>query len=151
MAVFETSITLDCPAEQVFDLLLLPATHLQLSPPEAGLHFVEAPAVLELGTRFEFRIQGWGGVQQIVNEVVDFDRPRLFTEKQVRGPLKSWTHFHLFEPTGPGQVTITDRIEFEPPGGLVGLLVTESKILEKLEDGFYYRHGQLRKLVEAAR
>jgi ligand-binding SRPBCC domain-containing protein len=149
MAVFETSVTLDSPPERVFDLLLLPATHLRLSPPDAGLNFTDFPPVLALGSRFEFRIQSWGTIQQIVHEVIEFDRPRGFTERQVRGPLKSWRHEHRFEPTASGQVVVTDRIEFEPPGGLVGLLVTESKILDKLEDGFFYRHGQLRQLLEA--
>ena len=36
--------------------------------------------------------------------------------------------------------TVIDRI---------GLLVTKAKILDSLEEGFYYRHEQLRKLLEA--
>jgi hypothetical protein len=50
----------------------------------------------------------------------------------------------LIEPhENPELVTLINRIEFEPPGGLLGFLVTEDKILETLDDGFDFRRTAL--------
>ena len=148
MAVFETSVTLSCPADRAFDFLIVPQNHLKLSPPEVGLVFVQAPAVFEQGSRFDFKVLSFGLVQHMQHEIIAFERPWQFTERQLKGPLKLWQHDHVFELQPDGQVTITDRIEFEPPGGLAGLLITENRIRDSLEDGFYHRHKELRKLLE---
>ncbi len=57
-----------------------------------------------------------------------------------------WIHDHLFEATPEGGVRVIDRIEFEPPSGLAGLLVTEDRIRSSLEDGFDHRYLQLETL-----
>ncbi|MDB5336357.1 MAG: hypothetical protein JWN70_1976 [Planctomycetaceae bacterium] len=101
-----------------------------------------------MGAKFEFKVQAWGTVQTSHFEIVEFDRPNLFVEVQLKGPMKSWRHEHRFATNADGQTVVTNRIEFTPPGGLVGLLVTESKILDSMEDGFYHRHQQLKKLLE---
>lgn len=148
MAVFETSLVLEATPEQAFDFLIRPANHEKLSPPGVGLKFVNAPEEFALGTQFEFKIQAWGLVQTTMHEIIEFQRPGLFVEQQVKGPLKHWRHEHRFEIDQDGKVIILDFIEFAPPGGLLGMMATESKILENLEDGFYHRHQQLRKLLK---
>lgn len=148
MAHFETSLTLEVTREQAFDFLIRPANHELLSPPGVGLKFVNPPEEFQLGTEFEFKIQAWGIVQTSRHEITEFRRPELFVERQVKGPLKSWRHEHRFEVGPDGKVIIIDAIEFEPPGGLLGMMATESKILDNLEDGFFHRHQQLKKLLK---
>lgn len=148
MPEFETSVTLRCPADIAFDFLIRPANAIKVSPPSLGLTFLDAPAVLELGSKLQIKVQTWGQVVNMVHEITIFDRPNQFVEKQISGMFKMWQHEHHIETTASGDVLITDRIQFEPPGGLVGLIVTKDKILDQLEDGFFHRHGQLRKLLE---
>src|SRR5580765_1770936 len=85
MPVFETSVTVDCPREQAFDFLLRPANVVLISPPELGLNFIDAPEVVSLGSRIEFKIQGYGQVQTIVHEITALDHPERITETQVQG------------------------------------------------------------------
>ena len=148
MAVFETSLVLNITPEKAFDFLILPVNIARISPPELGLKFVEPPDALSFGIQFEVKVQAWGTVQTSVFEVIEFERPHCYIEKQVKGPMKSWVHEHRYTLNSDGQTIISNRIEFTPPGGLVGLLVTEAKIIDNLEDGFYYRHQQLRKLLQ---
>ncbi|MDB5390804.1 MAG: Polyketide cyclase/dehydrase [Planctomycetaceae bacterium] len=148
MAVFETSVILDCSVERVFAFMISPANHEKLSPPDVGLKFVNPPAQVELGSQFEFKMQAWGSVQTARHEVIQFDSPNLYIERAIRSPMKSYLHEHRFEIDGNGKTVMTDRIEFLPPGGILGLLVTESKILDSLEDGFYFRHQQLKNLLK---
>ena len=42
-------------------------------------------------------------------------------------------------------MTLINRIEFEPPAGLLGFIVTSDSILKALEDGFDYRRDVLQK------
>jgi ligand-binding SRPBCC domain-containing protein len=150
MARFETTVTVECPVSRVFDFLIVPENHERLSPPETGLRFVAAPAVIELGTVLEFKVQNWGMVQHVTHEVIAFEPGARFTEKQIKGPLQLWVHEHEFRTNDAGHAVITDRIDFLPPGGLARFLVTEAKLLELLEDGFHYRQMQLKKLLEGA-
>jgi ligand-binding SRPBCC domain-containing protein len=147
METFESRLTLPCAAEVAFDFLAYPENIKRISPPDMGLFFVEAPERLSLGARMQFKVQAFGVVREATHEITQFDEPRSFTEKQVKGPLRHWVHEHLFEPDGEGAVTMIDRIEFKPPGGVVGLLVNADRILENLEDGFDHRHDQLEKLL----
>lgn len=146
MAVFETRVAVGSPVDSVFDFLLRPANAVRISPPDLGLVLVEAPEIIVPGSRMSFKVQRWGQVISMLHEIVSVTPPSGFVEQQVNGPFRSWVHHHLVEPTAEGTVII-DRIEFEPPGGLIGLLVTRQKILEQLEDGFAHRHEQLQQLL----
>ena len=150
MPQFETSLTLPRPPEDLFDFLARPANIVKISPQGIGLTFLSAPEIVEAGSRIEFKVQGWGQVQQMIHEIIAFDRPHQFIEKQVKGPFKHWIHEHHFATNADGHTVVTDQIEFEPPGGLIGLLITKTKILDHLEDAFYHRHAQLRKLLDNA-
>src|SRR5436190_23522546 len=64
MALFESGVAVACPAEKAWDFLVRPANLKLITPPEVGLHLVEAPEVLELGSKLLFKVQAWGQVQQ---------------------------------------------------------------------------------------
>lgn len=151
MPVFEASVTIDCPREQAFEFLLRPANVALISPPDLGLAFVSAPEIVELGSRIEFKIQGYGQVQTMVHEITALVHPHQITEKQIKGLFASWVHEHAFETNDRGQVVVIDRIDFKPPAGLLGMLITANRILEQLEDGFAHRHEQLQKRLGSAR
>ena len=112
-----------------------------------GLSFTSAPEVVELGSRLEFKVQGYGQVQTMVHEITNLVHPEQITETQIRGLFAKWVHEHSFEMNERGQVVVIDRIDFKPPAGLLGLLITSNRILEELEDGFAHRHRQLQKLL----
>jgi ligand-binding SRPBCC domain-containing protein len=150
MPVFETSVALDCPQQRAFDFLLRPANVARIAPPDLGLSFISAPEIVELGSRMEFKIQGYGQVQKMLHEITSLVRPDIITETQIRGLFASWVHEHAFETNDRGQVVVIDRINFLPPAGLLGLLVTSRKILEQLEEGFEHRHRQLQRLLTEA-
>ena len=85
-------------------------------------------------------------VQELTYEIVELDSPSKFREKMVEGPLKLWLHDYIIEPhESSDRVTLINRVEFEPPGGLLGFIVTEESILDALDDGFDYRRKVLQK------
>lgn len=147
MPQFQAQVIVACTQADVFEFLIRPSNALMISPPETALNYVEVPEVLELGSRLEFDLGGFGPPQRIVHEVVEFDSPSLFTEKQVSGPLQKWEHKHIIEPHDEG-AQLTDLIDFEPPGGMIGFLVTADRILESLKGGFEHRHAEMKKRLE---
>jgi len=147
MAEFETRLTLPQTREQVFDFLIRTANLLAMIPPEAGMRAVSVPEILKTGSRLEFQLTQFGQSFKIVHEITEIDPPTKLLEQQVHGLFKLWRHEHLVEEVSAGQVVVIDRIEFEPPGGMLGFLVTKRRILEELESLFAHRHQQMRKML----
>ncbi|MGD9856369.1 MAG: hypothetical protein AB7U20_15595 [Planctomycetaceae bacterium] len=146
MARFEDRFAIAHPPAAVFDFFSVTRNHEKMSAGQLGLSFITAPERFEQGSRLEFKIQGLGQIQTAVHEIIEFERPHRYLELQVKGPMKAWRHEHLFLEEG-NQTIVIDRIEFEPPGGLLGLLATESRILESLEEGIYSRNLTLQRLL----
>jgi ligand-binding SRPBCC domain-containing protein len=150
MNVLEASLSLRADIGDVFDLLTRAESIPLLVPPDLKLEVVEAPRRLEAGSRFQVRIDGFGPPQTVVYEIVDFAAPLGFTETQVKGPLKRYRHEHRLANAEHGTVLVSDRIEFEPPGGLLGFLVTAERLRKSLQSGLAFRHRRLRELLEAS-
>ena len=148
MPVFESSVPLACTREQLWEFLVRPTNVLRILPPDAGMSFLSVPERLELGSRVEFQIEGMGPVQHVLHEVTQFDPMSRFVESQVKGPLKAWDHNHILEDDAGG-VLLIDRVQFEPPGGLIGFVVTEQLVYGMLESGFSHRHKALQELCAA--
>src|SRR5262245_5350609 len=146
MPVFETSVDVACPAEHAFEFLVRPANLLQVSPPEFQLKLLEAPERLHLGARITIQGSKFGLPQKITSEVTEFREGVGFTDTQVSGPFAKFEHRHNVEQQDAGS-RILDRIEFEAPGGLVGLFVTNAKIREYLGMLSAYRAERFKELL----
>ena len=147
MAVFETSINIACDTQTAFDFLCRPANHARISPPSLSLRFTDAPEVIVLGSHLTFEVTNIGQTQQITHEITAISE-FAYTESQVDGPMRSWIHEHVVTHDAGG-CAIIDRIEFEPPGGMLGFLVTENRIRETLQAGFEHSHPMMKQLLES--
>ncbi|NOX56420.1 MAG: SRPBCC family protein [Planctomycetes bacterium] len=148
MAVFETETVLHCSPEEAFEFLARPENLNRVTDPSVGLELVDAPERLYEGARLRLHVPGFGPAQELVHEITTFEPPHRFVERQVKGPFQSWVHEHRFEANGDGTVRLIDRVEFEPPGGLLGMLLTEDRIRRTLESSFSYRQRELKRLFE---
>jgi ligand-binding SRPBCC domain-containing protein len=146
MAEFEHQQRLACPVESLFDFLVRPVNQVRLSQPESRLTFLDPPQVIATGDELEFEVRAYGTTQSVVHEIVTVERPRLIVERMLHGPLEELEHEHLFESDANGTVLI-DRIRFIPPGGMIGMLLTEARLRKSFEDSFAYRRRILEQLV----
>lgn len=149
MLVFEASQCFPGRPEEVFDFFTRPANVLAAYPPELHLRLEEAPERLLLGTRVCVRGRRWGVPHRAVNEVTAFVPGVLFVEEQCQGPFRRWVHTHRFEALADGGVCVRDRIDFEPPGGILGLRINAAFVLRDLEWVFAYRRQRLTELLGA--
>lgn len=144
MAVFETRLQLPTSAERLFEFLSRPDHAVDLAPPGTSVEIVSAPDVLDVGAQIAFDLSGMGPTQRFVHEVTVFERHTQISVKQVRGPFKAFVHDATLQMHEAERVELVDRIEFAPPGGLAGLLLTEARIYRMFEEGYEHRHAELR-------
>jgi len=138
---------LNCSPAGLFDFLSHIANVPKVTDPNIGITFTSAPDVIEQGSRLDFQIITFGQIVKSTHQIIEFERPRLVVEQQVLGPMKSWVHRHEYSATPEG-VLMRDQVDFQLPGGLIGLLLSESKVRDHLEDGFFYREQRLRELID---
>lgn len=148
MPVFECRTELSCALETAFDFLTRPANMKAIAPKDVDMVFVEAPEVIQLGSKLKFKVQAYGVAQQMEHEIIAFDAPRSFREKMTKGPLPTWLHDYILDPY-PNGVVLLNRIEFEPPGGMLGMILTADRMLEHLEQGYAHRSEALQKALNA--
>jgi ligand-binding SRPBCC domain-containing protein len=150
MPRFEATIEIARPPEPVFEFLMRPANAVAVTPSDTDLTLLAAPAVLFQGCRIEFQIKAYGQTQRFVHEVVELEPPRRFLEVQREGLFRQFRHEHVVEPSGDEASLLIDRVDFEPPGGLLGFLLTEGRIHEMLAGSFEHRHREIKRLIEQA-
>jgi ligand-binding SRPBCC domain-containing protein len=146
MPSFDSEQFFPRPMAEVFDFFRRPANLVRVSPPELHMRLVEGPELLELGSHLVVAGRRWGIPQRIASEVTRFERDVGFVDEQREGPFRRWIHTHLFA-EAPGGTRVRDEIFFEPPGGILGLVVGESTVRRDLEWVFQYRNKALRELL----
>ncbi len=149
MPTFEMSECYAASPAQAFTLFRRPAERLRLAPPELHLRLEEGPNELRLGSRLTVRGRRWGVTQRMVSEITAFEEGARIVEEQRQGPFRSWKHTQRFAPSVNGGVCLTDGIEYEPPGGVLGRLATAETIQRELERAFAFRRERLTEIFGA--
>ncbi len=70
----------------------------------------------------------------------DYEKNRLFRDKQVKGPLSSWIHTHRFEPVDENQCILEDTIDYNPFFSMISKYFLDPVIRKKLQRIFAFRH-----------
>jgi ligand-binding SRPBCC domain-containing protein len=105
---------------QAFDLSLSVGAHLasMARSRERAIGRYTSDA-LQLGDQITWRAWHFGIPWRLTTRITAVDRPRRFTDDQIRGPFHLFHHEHLFEPLNGG-TRMTDIVKFEAPAGLIG-------------------------------
>jgi len=150
MPHFKYSSLIDAPVEAVWrfhersDILQI------LTPPWQPVQVVRREGGLEVGAISEFRI--WLGLLPVrwVAQHTECEKHRLFTDKQIDGPMESWVHRHEFAQED-GKTRLTDAIAYTLPGGSSVDILLEWWVNSRLEPMFGYRHEVTKRECEQYR
>lgn len=146
MPIFEKAIEFPRPRTEVFDFFVHPQNLLRVSPPDLHMQLVEAPERLQFGSRLVLTVRRFGITQRGVSEITAFEEGTLFRDEQREGPFGKWAHTHRFESV-PAGTRVVDHLEYEAPGGLLGLVVTERLLARELEAMWDFRTRRLAELL----
>jgi ligand-binding SRPBCC domain-containing protein len=131
------------PLPAVFDFFRRPGNVTAVAPPELNLTLVEAPATVVLGTFIIIQARRWGLSQRIVTEVVELEEERIIVEEQRQGPFRSWRHERRFGAVAEKETEVSERINYETPGGMLGLFLKPAAVEAELLLAFTYRQERI--------
>lgn len=147
MANFTSSTQLKCSA-QVLRLYLGATANLsKISDPDLDLEVLTAPDHVAEGAVIEFRISAYGFKQRMQHRYIEVTESEIVAE-QIDGPTRAWKHRQSIVATSESECTLTDQIDFEPPGGMLGFVMTEGKIKDSIQDGMDFRYETLQEILE---
>ena len=136
MPEFVKSVLIDAPVDDVFRFHERPDALTLLSPAFPPVRVISRTGQgVEQGTRVELQV-GW--IPWLAQHTA-YEKNRLFVDEQIHGPFAKWTHRHEFEAVG-GKTLLTDRIEYQLPGGSLVNLLFGSIVKLGLPRMFAYRH-----------
>ena len=140
----ERSTILPASAEDSFAWHERPGALERLWPPWEQMQVLEQSGGIKDGGRAVFRVRAGPASFRWVARHRDYVPHRQFTDEQVEGPFSHWTHLHRFEPAGEHACSLTDRVEYRAPFGILGSAAAPWLVRPRLERMFDYRHTLLR-------
>jgi ligand-binding SRPBCC domain-containing protein len=150
MPVFERSIEIDAPIGDVFAFHLDTRNAARIASEGQEILSVDGSFPLVEGGEVVLRVrqrplpvtQTW---RVRVTELVE---PTLVVDELLKGPFARFRHEHRFAPREGGGTVLTDRIEWELPGGPAGRLAAPvaARLLER---SFRERQATTKAILEA--
>lgn len=138
MGQFTLSAQFECCPTTLREYLGSVSNFPLITDPELEIEIIEAPEVVTEGEEIAFSIITGGFRQVLRHRWTTVSDSRIVAE-QVLGPTKSWYHDQTIS-AAAGGCSLKETITFEPPGGMLGFVVTEDAILESLSSGTAIRH-----------
>lgn len=144
MHLLEREITLNTDPETLWAFLSTPVNLNELTPPE--LHFKilsEVPDKMYNGLTilYEIEIPVFGN-RRWLTEIKHIEEGNYFVDEQRVGPYKLWYHQHRIE-ASDNKTRMIDRVCYQLPFGVLGLLVHKLWVRKMLETIFNYRASRL--------
>ena len=147
MAGFVKSVLIDAPVSEVFGFHERPDALALLSPAFPKVRKTGGTGDgIRTGTRVDLRV----GVVKWIARHTAYEKNRLFVDEQIEGPFARWVHRHEFEAVGE-RTRLTDRVEYELPGGGAVNAVFGWAVSLGLRNMFAHRHRITKKICEGKR
>ena len=146
MPEFSATIVLPCSAGALRTLLGTAANLPRVRDPDLELEIIAAPEVVTVAERIEFRVTSFGFKHRSIHIYTTVSDVEI-ADEQLEGPMRAWRHRQTFEFLETQQARLTDEFEFEPPGGMMGFVLTEARLRDSLKDGIAARHAALQELI----
>ena len=146
--LFEKRSSMPASAEELFAWHARPGAFARLAPPWQRFEVVGGGPEVANGSRVVLRMAKGPLRFRWVAEHRNVRPGAGFRDVQIAGPFALWEHDHLFEPRGPRESYLLDRIRFRPPAGPLGRLLMERGLRRDLESTFRYRHATTRADLE---
>jgi ligand-binding SRPBCC domain-containing protein len=134
--------------EVVFAFYESPGAFQRLAPPWERVEVIDGGDSLKPGSRVVLSVPLGPLRLRWIAEHTEYERGRLFADRQLEGPFSCWYHRHLFLDDGQGGTLLRDEVEYEPPLGMLGRLLAGNLLESKLRRMFDYRHEITRRILE---
>lgn len=109
---------INVPVEMLFSWHERNGAISRLTPPWAPLKLIERQGTgIEKGVKVCFRLRIFKIPMTWEADHIEYEKNKMFKDRQVKGPFSVWEHTHRFIPDGPDGSIMEDRVEFKLPFG----------------------------------
>ncbi len=133
---FERSVELPAGIDESFAYHERPGALKRLIPPWERVSIKRSDESLAAGSEVLLQTQIGPIPLHWLARHEQYNPPKMFSDRQVKGPFSRWYHKHCFDALGEGRTKLTDRVEYELPFGRLGRFMGQSFIASKLEAMF---------------
>lgn len=148
MITFEKSELIDCDLEEIFEFHCDTNNLPLISPSYIKVKIIKIDKPIRLNSEIIVRVSQLGFLYtNWFIKVSKFEKNKIITDYQVKGPFKHWEHSHIFESVD-GKVKMTDLINYELPFGFIGKFVNSLFLNKIIENQFKFRHKKTKELFE---
>lgn len=149
MPRLELTTDIRVPPEKLWEFHEDARNLLRVSPPNLSVELVGGNVRVYEGACIALRLRWLGRTVEWESLITECQPPYSFTDTAVRSPLRLWRHQHLFQPLPQGGTRLIDRIDYEPPRGLLGALFRRFRGEKQLQALLEYRQQRTKALLEA--
>lgn len=136
------------PIELCFDLARDVETHLATTEhTQERVVAGKFQGLLELGDQITFEAVHFGVRQKLSSKIVEYDRPRRFTDQMTNGAFSSLKHVHEFDVSANGTL-MRDTLEWESPFGFLGIVADRLAIEKHMRNFLLRRNKELKRIAE---
>ncbi len=121
-----------------------------ITPPELDFEILSNLNEKEIyeGMLIEYNVKPLMGIPlHWQTEICKVDKPKMFTDKQLKGPYKIWEHMHLFIEKENG-VLMKDQVKYQLPFGIIGQITHSLIVRKKIKTIFAFRKEVLKKIFK---
>lgn len=149
MSTIKLETVINAPIEKVFDLVRSIDLHKAstLGTNEEAIAG-RTSGLIELGETVTWRAKHFGVYQELTVQVVELDKPYLFTDMMLKGAFKSMKHIHRFSKSENGTI-MTDKFEFTSPLGILGRLANWIFLKRYMTNFLVGKNQELKRVAEA--
>jgi ligand-binding SRPBCC domain-containing protein len=150
MSVYERSFKVKAELAEVAAFHDDPVSLAAITPPPVRVTIQRFDKPVRAGSKVIFRLSvgpigvTWDGM------IAEYVEQQYFRDVQNSGPFGAWSHTHSFVAEADG-TRVIDRVEYEPPLGLIGKLIDPILVKPSLMYMFNYRARKTREILEQGR
>lgn len=141
LKIYELKRNVAIPAsvEEVFSFFSNIENLSLITPPWLGFEVWTPPPIkMEKNALIDYSLKLLGFRMTWNTEIIDWQPPDRFTDRQIKGPYRVWEHAHIFEEKGEG-TQMMDVIRYAVPGFVLSPLIHFLFVRPLLEKVFLYR------------
>ena len=145
--VFSAEQRIARPLSETFEFFSRAANLERITPPWLRFSILGSePATVAAGTVIPYRLSLHGLPLIWVSQIEEFERDRLFVDRQLIGPYRLWHHRHEFRADGD-HTLIRDEVRYQLPFGSLGAIAHRLFVRRDVERIFAYRRATIERLL----
>jgi len=146
MPIIKIELTVNAPAERVFDL----ARCIDLHEATMSKHKEKAiggvtKGLIGMGESVTWEATHFGIKQKLTSKITAFERPKHFRDSMVIGAFRRFDHDHFFEQISE-QTLMKDIFDYDSPLGILGK-IADALFLEKYMRQMLTERSQIIKTI----